>query len=60
MFEASPVVKEKRYFAPIERRAEIAVSAEDQSSGDGGVVPNYKVPEDFVPRVASSRRFPGE
>jgi hypothetical protein len=33
--------------------------AEDQSSGDGGVVPIHKVPGDIAPRVDSSREFPG-
>jgi hypothetical protein len=34
--------------------------AGDQSPRDGGVVPRYKVPGEIVPRVDSSRRFPGE
>ena len=34
--------------------------AGDQSSRDGGVVPNHKVPGEIVPRVDSSRWFPGE
>jgi hypothetical protein len=34
--------------------------AGDQSSRDGGVVPKHKVPGKIVPRVGSSRWFPGE
>jgi hypothetical protein len=32
--------------------AGMASPAEDQSSGDGGVVPNHKVPGNIAPRVA--------
>jgi hypothetical protein len=34
--------------------------AGDQSSRDGGVVPQHKVPGKIVPRVGSSHWFPGE
>ena len=34
--------------------------AEDQSSRDGGVVPNHKVPGDIDALSRSSRVFPGE
>ena len=57
--KASPVVKEERYFAPNDD-AQAGGPAEDQRSGDGGGVPMCKVPRDIVPRVGSSRWFPGE
>jgi hypothetical protein len=38
----------------------VAALPEDQSSWDRGVASNQKVPEDIVPRVGSSHRFPGE
>lgn len=55
----SPVVKEKRYFAA---KSDVQDSGlpEDQSFWDKGVVSNHKVPEDIVPRVGSSRPFPGD
>ena len=56
----SPVVKEERYFAPNESTRRVAALPEDQSFWDRGVASSQKVPEDIVPRVGSSRRFPGE
>jgi hypothetical protein len=56
----SPVVKEERYFAPKRTDAQGGSPAGDQSSRDGGVVPNHKVPGEIVPRVGFPRRFPGE
>jgi hypothetical protein len=53
-------VKEERYFAPKRIDAQGGGPAEDQSSRDGGVVPNHKVPGEIVPRVGFPRRFPGE
>jgi hypothetical protein len=38
----------------------VAALPEDQSFWDRGVASNQKVPEDIVPRVGSSRRFPGD
>jgi len=55
----SPVVKQKRYFAPM-NDAQGGGPAGDQSSGNGGVVPKPKVPGEIVPRVGSSHEFPGE
>jgi hypothetical protein len=57
--KVSPVVKEERYFAPNDD-AQGGGPAGDQSSRDGGVVPKHKVPGEIVPRVRSSRWFPGE
>jgi len=51
--------EEERYFAPL-NDAQGGGPAGDQSSRDGGVVPKHKVPGEFVPRVGSSRWFPGE
>jgi len=51
--------EEERYFAPL-NDAQGSGSAGDQSSRDGGVVPKHKVPGKIVPRVGSSRWFPGE
>src|SRR5262250_2367738 len=50
----SPVVKEKRYFAPNEPDSQGGGPAEDQSFRS-----KHKVPEDIVPESDSSRRFPG-
>ena len=54
------MVKEERYFAPIRIDVQGGGPAGDQSSRDGGVVPNHKVPGEIVPRVGLTRRFPGE
>ena len=51
--------EEERYFAPL-NDAQGGGPAGDQSSRDGGVVPKHKVPGNIVPRVGSSRWFPGE
>ena len=51
--------EEKRYFAPM-NDAQGGGPAGDQSSRDGGVVLKRKVPGKIVPRVGSSRWFPGE
>jgi hypothetical protein len=51
--------EEERYFAP-NHDAQGGGPAGDQSSRDGGVVPKRKVPGKIVPRVGSSRWFPGE
>jgi len=51
--------EEERYFAP-NHDAQGGGPAGDQSSRDGGVVPKHKVPGKIVPRVDSSRWFPGE
>lgn len=53
------MVKEKRYFAPA-NDVQGSGPAGDQSLWDRGVASNQKVPEDIVPRVGSSHRFPGE
>ena len=50
---------EERYFAPM-NDAQGGGPAGDQSSRDGGVVLKRKVPGKIVPRVGSSRWFPGE
>jgi len=47
----SPVVK-RRVTSLMTRTRRVASPAEDQSSGDGGVVPKHKVPGDIAPRVA--------
>jgi hypothetical protein len=53
--------EEKRYFAPKRtRRCKAAALPKDQSFWDRGVASKQKVPEDIVPRVGSSRWFPGE
>ena len=57
--KVSPVVKEERYFTPI-NDAQGGDPAGDQSSRDGGVVPKHKVPGKIVPRVGFPRWFPGE
>ena len=51
--------EEKRYFAPM-YDVQGGGPAGDQSSRDGGVVLNHKVPGNIAPRVGSSRWFPGE
>ena len=55
----SPVVKEKRYIATKRIDARGSGPAGAQSFWDRGGASNQKVPEDIVPRVGSSRRFPG-
>jgi hypothetical protein len=55
----SPIVKEKRYFAPNED-VQGGDPAGDQSFREGGVALKRKVPGEIAPRVESFRRFPDE
>lgn len=57
--QVSPVVKEERYFAPM-NDAQGGDPAGDQSFWDRGVASNHKVPKEIAPRVDFPRWFPGE